>query len=74
MFKKSYITAFEQVGKRRHLTGCIGELHDEGGLLIHSQLYDDKPQAEAALDALVHELLTDAWKHGLVDALPELAA
>lgn len=73
MFTKTYITAFEQIGKRKHLIGVIGELHDEGGLLIHSQLYDNKAQAEQALNTLTHELLMDYAEHGLVDAFPVAA-
>ena len=58
MYTKSITPAFEQVGKRKELTGYLGELHD-GETLLHSMEYSTNSQAEAALDALAFELLTD---------------
>ncbi len=66
---KTITPAFEQVGKRKKLTGFIGELHD-GETLIHSQQYEYYGQAETALDALAFELLTDLAEQGLIDELP----
>ncbi len=58
MYTKSITPAFEQVGKRKKLTGYLGELHD-GETLIHSMEYSTNSQAEVALDKLVFDLLTD---------------
>jgi hypothetical protein len=69
-FTKSITPQFETVGSRQKLVGQLGEIRDESGLLIHSQSYDSKIEAEMALDDLVYELLVDYAERGLVDALP----
>ena len=66
---KTITPAFEIKGKRKKLTGFIGELRD-GKTLIHSQEYSTNSQAEQALDALAFELLTDLAEQGLIDELP----
>jgi hypothetical protein len=70
-FTKSITPQFEQVGRRQKLVGQLGEIRDETGIPIHSQLYDTAPEAEIKLDALVRELLIDYAERGLVDELPE---
>mgnify|MGYP003440956886 FL=1 len=69
-FTKSITAQFETIGRRQRLVGFIAELRDESGLLLFSQSFDTKPQAEAALDSLVHELLIDYAQRGLVDTVP----
>lgn len=69
-FTKSITPQFEQVGRKQKLVGQLGEIRDETGILIHSQSYDTKPQAEQALDDLVYDLLLDYADRGLVDTLP----
>lgn len=68
-YTKSINPAFEQVGKRKHLTGYLAELHD-GNILLHSQEYSTNSQAEQALDTIVFDLLTDLRDQGLVDDVP----
>ena len=70
-YTKTITPAFEtkKNGKRGKLTGYIGELRD-GEMLVHSMEYSTNSQAEAALDALAFELLTDLAEQGLVDELP----
>ncbi len=58
MYTKSITPAFEVKGKRRKLTGYLGELRD-GETLIHSMEYSTNSQAEQALDTLVFDLLSD---------------
>jgi hypothetical protein len=69
-FTKTIEMQFAKVGKRTKLAGFIGQITDESGIVLHSNLYATKPEAEQALDALVHELLTDYAERGLVDTLP----
>jgi hypothetical protein len=69
-FTKTITAQFEQVGRKQKLVGQLGEIRDESGLLIHSQLYNTAPEAEIKLNALVRELLTDYAERGLVDTLP----
>ena len=72
-FTKSITAQFATIGKKRQrLVGQLAELRDESGLLLFSQSFATKPQAEQALDSLVHELLIDYAERGLVDTLPEL--
>lgn len=73
-FTKHIEMQFERVGSRTKLAGFVGELRDESGILIHSQSYDTKSQAEIKLDALTRELLLDYAERGLVDTLPELVS
>ena len=73
-FTKLIEMQFERAGKRTKLVGFIAELRDEAGLLLFSQVYDRRADAEQALDKLVRELLLDYAERGLVDTLPELAA
>jgi hypothetical protein len=72
-FTKSIEMQFERDGKRTRFVGFIGQLVDESGVVLHSQSYATKPEAERALDALAHELLIDYAERGLVDELPEPA-
>jgi hypothetical protein len=72
MFTKTTSPQFETIGRHRKLVGFIGELTDESGVVLHSQSYATKPEAERALDALAHELLIDYAERGLVDELPEV--
>ncbi len=69
MYQKSIIPNFEMVGKRKKMTGVIGELSD-GHTIIHSMEYDNYHAAEVALDALAFGLLSDLAEKGLVDELP----
>jgi hypothetical protein len=69
-FTKSITAQFEQVGRRQKLVGQLGQITDESGMVIHSQLYNTHPEAEAKLNALVRELLIDYAERGLVDTLP----
>lgn len=69
MYQKSIAPNFEMVGKRKKMTGVIGELSD-GHTIIHSMEYDNYHAAEVALDALAFELLTDMAEQGLIDELP----
>ena len=71
-FVKSITASFEVRGKRKKLVGFVGALRDESGAVLSAQLYDTKPAAEQALDALAHELLIDYAARGLVDTLPAL--
>lgn len=73
-FTKLIEMQFERAGKRTKFVGFIGEIRDESDVLIHSALYDTKPEAEIKLDALVRELLIDYAEQGLVDTLPEPVA
>lgn len=73
MHSRTITPRYEISGKRKRLTGFIGELRDEHGMLIHSQEYSTYSQAEYALDALVHELLIDFCEQGPVDELPVVA-
>ncbi len=68
-YTKTITPAFEVKGKRKKLTGYIGELRD-GEQLIYSQEYSSNHDAEVALDALAFELLTDLAEQGLIDELP----
>lgn len=72
MYDKTITPAYEIVGKRKRLTGFIGELRD-GDTLIHSQEYSTNSQAEHALNALTHDLLSDYFSAGLVDEPPVCA-
>lgn len=69
-FTKTYTPSFEQDGRKRHFVGILGQLTDGSGLLLFSQIYDDKQTAETALNDLVRELLTDYCERGLVDTVP----
>lgn len=69
-YTKDITPSYETIGKRRRLTGYIGEIRD-GAIVLHSQEYSTYHQAEVALDAIVYDLLTDLCERGLVDALPE---
>lgn len=69
-FTKTIEPQFERVGRRTKLAGHVGQITDESGLVLHSQLYDTQPQAEQALDSLVRELLADYAERGLVDTVP----
>lgn len=69
MYVKTITPAFEQIGKRKRLSGYLAELHD-GNILLYSCEYDTNSQAEKVLDALVFELLTDLADQGLVDDVP----
>lgn len=73
-FERTITPAYETIGKRQRLTGFIGQLTDEAGVVLHSMEYSTNGQAEMALNALVFDLLMDAADRGLVDTLPELAA
>ncbi len=69
MYTKTITPAYQMSGKRKKLVGYIGELRD-GEMLVHSMEYSTYSQAEAALDALAFELLSDLAEQGLVDDLP----
>lgn len=71
MFKKTIEMQFARDGKRTKLVGFVGQITDESGLVLHSQLYPTKDAAQWALDSLVHELLIDYAERGLVDTVPE---
>ncbi len=58
MYTKTITPAFEIKGKRKKLTGYIGELR-EGEQLIFSQEYSTNHDAEIALDARAFDLLHD---------------
>ena len=73
MYNRTITPHYEISGRRKHLTGFIAELRDEGGMLIHSQEYSTYSQADRALDALVYELLTDLCEQVLIDTLPMAA-
>lgn len=68
-YTKTITPAFEQIGKRKRLTGYLAELHD-GNILLYSCEFDTNSQAEKVLDGLVFELLTDLADQGLVDDVP----
>lgn len=68
-FVKSITASYEVTGRRKRLVGFVGALRDESGTVLSAQLYDTKPDAEQALDALAHELLLDAAERGLVDTV-----
>lgn len=70
MFTKTINPSYATIGKRRTLTGFIGTLADESGVVLHSLEYPNYGQAEHALNALSYELLTDYAERGLVDTLP----
>ena len=67
-YTKTITPAFEQVGKRKRLTGYIGELCNETTCL-HFKEYSTYSQAETALDALAFDLLSALSKQGLTDEL-----
>ena len=69
MYQKTIAPVFEIKGKRKKLTGYLGELCDET-TCVHFKEYSTYSQAEQALDALAFELLTDLAERGLVDELP----
>lgn len=69
MYDKIITPVYEVTGRRKKLTGFIGELYD-GQILLHSQEYSTNSQAERALDQIVFDLLTDLHEHGLVDDVP----
>lgn len=68
-FTKTIEMQFAPAGKRTKFVGFVGQLKDESGIVLHSQLYETKPQAERALDALTRELLIDYAERGLVDTV-----
>lgn len=68
-YTKSISPAFTKVGKRKKLTGYLGQLYD-GNQLIHSMEYSTNHDAEVALDALVFDLMGNMAGCGLVDDLP----
>lgn len=70
--EKIITPTFEIKGKRKKLTGYIGELHHDG-TVVHFKEYSTYSEAEIALDALAFELLTDLAEQGLVDELPAFA-
>lgn len=69
-FTKLIEMQFVKVGTRTKFIGFIGQLTDESGIVLHSQLYDTKPEAETALNNLVRELLIDYCDRGLVERQP----
>lgn len=70
MYTRTITPNYEPIGKRERLTGFIGELRDEGGVLIHSREYSTYSQAERAMDVIVYDLLSDLCEQGLTDTLP----
>jgi len=69
MYRREINPHFEQVGKRRKLTGYDGMLFD-GDELIHCREYSSYHEAEVKLDALSTELTIDLCERGLIDELP----
>jgi len=69
-YTKTITPAYETIGKRRKLTGYIGEIRD-GDIVLHSAHYDNHHDAETSLNAVVYDLLTDLAERGLVDTLPQ---
>ena len=70
-FTKLIEMQFAPAGRRTKFVGFIAELRDESGLLLFSQVFDRRADAEQALNGLVRELLLDYAERGLVDTLPE---
>lgn len=70
-FTKTIEMQFAKVGKRTKLAGFVGQITDEAGVVLHSQVYATKDDAQVALDNLVRELLIDYADRGLVDTVPE---
>ena len=68
-YTKTITPAYHVIGRRKKLTGYIGQLHN-GETVIHSKEYSTYHEAEVALDALVFELLHALAEQGLVDELP----
>lgn len=63
MYIKTITPAYETIGKRRRLTGYIGELID-GDTLVHAQEYANYSTAENALDHLAYALAAEAGAFG----------
>ena len=67
--EKIITPAYQISGKRKKLGGYVGELRD-GETIISSLEYSTYSQAEAALDALAFDILSDQFQHCLIDVPP----
>lgn len=69
-FDKTITPNYEIDGRRKRLTGFVGQIADEGGVVLHSWEYNSYGEAETALNAVVYDLLMDYAERGLVDTVP----
>jgi hypothetical protein len=68
-YTKTITPAYELCGKRKRLTGFIGQICD-GAIVLHSAEYPSYSQAETATNAVVYDLLMDLAERGLSDTVP----